>query len=335
MLAFVLILDYKNFPKIMSGQATAIQRDTARKIEESGNYIDGLMNQFHTDKHFNESHLETAVAFALGEDPHPSTLEVGGHPIRRLCTFFLSLQNDEFATYKFAKALMDHDNQQLLRSALSEIELISDDFITIVCFGKTQPKSLMTVNAENQLVQFGKITTEEIDALRTHFHSERWNDRIDRNAMPCNVTGTLHRISRISGGFIMRLGSLRDRKQEVVIYTPIVIDHDSSSSSSSSTQTLKTETNLYDYQNFRDKIHQIIQLLALNQSVLLVSAPGKGKTSLLRELLRGIAKYVKLNENIDERVVLVDKNHEIVGTGKFGRDLGKYSKRRSSSCNYR
>ena len=318
-------------------------------------YVSDLTQQ--RDLHFDGRALATAVAYSLCEESdegsNKSVLDVGGYPIRSLCDFLLSLNNPAFSTYKFAEALRDHEDQQLLRSALSEIEIIGDDYITIVCFGTPQPSLLMKVNQENQLTQFGRITIEEIDTLRKQLASADWNDRKDRKQMPCNIAGTLHRISRIGGGFIIRLGSLRDRKKEVTVVQSVDLTSFTSSTSSSSTttssvpswssssssssalssssfshnaattsgQSVQRYTDLFDYQLLRDKIEKILKILSLSESVLLVSAPGKGKTSLLRELLRGIAKYVKLNEKKDERVILVDKNHEIVGTGKFGRDL--------------
>jgi stage III sporulation protein SpoIIIAA len=56
-------------------------------------------------------------------------------------------------------------------------------------------------------------------------------------------------------------------------------------------------------------VKTILTLLALKETVLLVSQPGYGKTSLLRELLRGIGEYTDRNRNINTRVVVVDKNH--------------------------
>ena len=94
----------------------------------------------------------------------------------------------------------------------------------------------------------------------------------------------------------------------------------SSSSSSSSSfssgsvvaaQSVQRFTNLTSYQRLRNKIEKILTILTLSESVLLVSAPGKGKTSLLRELLRGIAKYVKLNEQKDERVIPTSHMEEV------------------------
>ena len=46
---------------------------------------------------------------------------------------------------------------------------------------------------------------------------------------------------------------------------------------------------------------------------------GVEASRLLRELLRGIGEYTDRNRYINTRVVVVDKNHEICGTGSFGR----------------
>jgi hypothetical protein len=100
-------------------------------------------------------------------------------------------------------------------------------------------------------------------------------------------------------------------------------DDDAGAAASSSVSSKSTSIELEDdpgsYQLFRNKVQTILTLLALKETVLLVSQPGYGKTSLLRELLRGIGEYTDRNRYINTRVVVVDKNHEICGTGSFGR----------------
>ena len=139
--------------------------------------------------HFNREHLETATAFSLCEGDNQEVCEVGGYPIRKLCDFLLSLKNPDLATYKFATALQQHKEQQLIRAALSEIELIAGDYITIVCFGSTQPRNVMRVNAENQCVEFGKITRAEISMIRAQLQNPDWNGREDTHAYSITARG--------------------------------------------------------------------------------------------------------------------------------------------------
>ena len=267
-------------------------------------------------ENLNQQIVEQAVVEALFEEGSTQSLNtVGGQPIQRLCDFLQSPQDNQFATHRCAQALRQLIQQtptgrHSINTTLSEIEIITGSPIKLLfrnhvyrqSSATTSAPSSLNVNDANEVLQYGNVSAEEVNVLLHLLSDPAWNSRKDRTLWPKNLSLTLHRIAEANGGFIIRLGRLRDRRYDLRGSQCMV------------------EGFPRPYYNFRTKIFkQILTVLANGDSVLLVSPPGNGKTSLLREITRGISYYA--NATKGRRCVVVDRQHEICGTGQFGRDL--------------
>lgn len=288
--------------------------------------FDGLPVNITRCDHFKPDILKQSIVEALFEPTSTKRLaDISGTPILTLCEFFVAGTSGNSTICNCAKWLRaqvitsEHSAHRWVQAKLSEIEIIEGQPIRFQFRSSTVIRSsthstdvlhgppTLNMNANNQVVEWGLVTPQEITQLRVNLCASDFSTR-DQTMWPKNLKNTLHRISKVSGGFIIRCGSLRDRYFDLTHQRR-------------STSIISHGLGCYRYSRYKDKITYMLQILANEESLLLVSPPGNGKTSLLRELLRGISFYAQRNQDIGGRAVLIDRQHEIMGTGTFGRAL--------------